>query len=58
MKQPGLSSSIIIAVGLLLSVYYGLKRSRQFGLREDDILDGVLWIVPLAIVCARLYYCV
>ena len=49
---------IIIAIGLLLSVYYGLKRSRQFGLREDDILDGVLWIVPLAIVCARLYYCI
>ena len=48
---------VIIAIGLLLSVYYGLKRSRQFGLREDDILDGVLWIVPLAIVCARLYYC-
>ncbi len=48
---------IIIAVGLLLAVYYGLKRSRQFGLREDDILDGVLWIVPFAIICARLYYC-
>ena len=49
---------IIIAVGLLLAVYYGLKRSRQFGLREDDILDGVLWIVPLSIICARLYYCI
>ena len=48
---------VIIAVGLLLAVYYGLKRSRQFGLREDDILDGVLWIVPFAIICARLYYC-
>ena len=48
---------IIIALGLLLAVYYGLKRSRQFGLREDDILDGVLWIVPFAIICARLYYC-
>ena len=48
---------IIIAFGLLLAVLYGLKRSKQFGLKEDDILDGVLGIVPFAIVCARLYYC-
>ena len=47
---------IVIAVGLLLAVIYGLKRSKQFGLKEDDILDGVLGIVPFAIVCARLYY--
>ena len=49
---------VIIAVGLLLAVWYGLKRSKEFGLKEDDILDGVLWIVPLAIICARLYYCI
>ena len=49
---------VIIAVGLLLAVLYGLKRSKQFGLREEDILDGVLWIVPLAIICARAYYCI
>ena len=49
---------LIIAIGLILSVWYGLKRSKQFGLKEDDIIDGVLWIVPLAIICARLYYCI
>ena len=49
---------IVIAVGLLLAVMYGLKRSKQFGLKEDDILDGVLGIVPFAIICARLYYCI
>ena len=48
---------IIIAVGLLLAVIYGLKRGKQFGLKEDDILDGVLGIVPFAIICARAYYC-
>ncbi len=49
---------VIIAIGLCLAVWYGLKRSRQFGLKQDDILDGVIFIVPLAIVCARLYYCI
>lgn len=47
---------VIIAVGLILAVTYGLKRSSQFGLKQDDILDGVLFIVPIAIICARLYY--
>ena len=47
---------VIIALGLILAVVYGLKRSRQFGIKQDDILDGVLWIVPFAIICARAYY--
>ncbi len=49
---------VIIALGLLLAVYYGLKRKKQFGLKENDILDGVLWIVPFAVICARAYYCI
>ena len=49
---------IIIATGLLLAVIYGLHRSKQFGLKQDDILDGVLCIVPFAIICARAYYCI
>lgn len=48
---------IVIAVGLLLAVIYALRRKEQFGLQENDILDGVLWIVPFAIICARAYYC-
>ena len=45
---------LIIAVGLLLAVVYALHRSKEFGIKQDDILDGVLWIVPVAIICARL----
>ncbi|MBQ9929610.1 MAG: prolipoprotein diacylglyceryl transferase [Oscillospiraceae bacterium] len=48
---------ILIAVGLMLAVIYAWKRCKQFGIRENDLTDGVLWIVPLAVVCARLYYC-
>ena len=48
---------VIIAMGLILAVLYGLKRRKEFGLTEDDLIDGVLWIVPFAIICARLYYC-
>lgn len=48
----------IIAAGLLLGMLYCLRRGAEFGLKENDILDGFLWITPFAIVCARIYYCV
>ena len=48
---------LIIATGLLLAVLYCAKRCHRAGITEDDLLDGVLWITPLAIVCARIYYC-
>ncbi len=47
---------LIIACGLMLAVVYGCKRSRDFGIREDDLIDGVLWVTPFAIACARAYY--
>ena len=47
---------MIIAFGLMLAVFYGLRRCKQFGIKSDDLLDGVLWIVPFAIICARAYY--
>lgn len=49
---------VIIAVGLILAVVYALRRKEQFGLTEDDLLDGVLAIVPFAVICARAYYCI
>ena len=49
---------IIIAVGLLLACIYGLRRRKEFGLTQDDILDGALAIIPFAIICARAYYCI
>ena len=48
---------VIIAFGLMLAVVYGLRRSKQFGLTEDHLIDGVLWVVPFASLCARAYYC-
>ncbi len=49
---------LIIACGLLLAVLYGCKRCKEFGFSVDDLTDGVLCIVPFAILCARLYYCI
>ena len=43
---------LIIGIGLFLAVLYGLKRAKEFGSTEDEILTGVLIVVPIAIVCA------
>ena len=48
---------LIIALGLVLAVMYCTRRSKEFGIKEDDLLDGVLWVTPFAILCARAYYC-
>ena len=49
---------MIIALGLILAVVYACRRSKEFGIREDDLLAGVLWVTPFAILCARAYYCI
>lgn len=49
---------LIIALGLVLAMLYGWKRSKEFGIKKDDITDGVLWVVPFAVICARAYYCI
>lgn len=49
---------IIIAVGFILAVVYVCRRAPQFGLAEDHMLDMLFCAVPLAIICARIYYCI
>ena len=48
---------LVIVFGLVLAVIYCMRRANQFGLTEDHILDGVLWVTPFAFLCARAYYC-
>ena len=48
---------IIIAFGLVLATVYCMRRAPLFGLTEDHVLDGVLWVTPFAFLCARAYYC-
>jgi len=48
---------IIIAAGFLLAVLYMMNRAPRFGLVQDDVLDAVLWMVPIGIISARIYYC-
>ena len=47
---------IILAVAMLAGLLLCMKQSKHYGLTEDNVMDLVLWSVPLCIVGARLYY--
>ena len=49
---------IIIGVGCLLALLYGMKYAPRYNLDRDRMLDVVIVTIPVAVLCARLYYCI
>ena len=47
---------VLIGLGFLLGIAFCAKRARRFGLKEDDVYDVMLWLIPCSILGARLYY--
>ncbi len=47
---------ILMATAMLIASIFFLNRGKKMGIKEDDLLDIVLWVLPSAIVGARLYY--
>lgn len=55
-SKPVYWYGVIIMVGVILAVFYASKRADYFGIRSDDVLDLILFMLPIGIICARLYY--
>ena len=47
---------VLIALGFLLGILYCARHSRNFGIKADDFYDMVILLIPLSILCARIYY--
>ena len=47
---------IIICIGIVLSVLYVCLRGKDEGITTDDVIDYAIFLVPISIVCARLYF--
>ncbi len=47
---------VIIAVGFILAVLYGCRKTAPFGVDQDKVLDLLFFAVPAAIIGARAYY--
>ena len=47
---------IIIAIGFMLAIIYGVKNAERFGVNVDRMLDVIIVTTPVSILCARTYY--
>ena len=47
---------VLIGLGFLLGIAFCSKRAKRFGLKEDDIYDVMIWMIPCSIIGARAYY--
>jgi phosphatidylglycerol:prolipoprotein diacylglycerol transferase len=47
---------IIIALGFTLAATFALLSRKKFGIKENDLIDALLFAVPISIIGARLYY--
>lgn len=49
---------VIIGTGVLLALYIATREAERRGLSKELFVDLVLFAVPIAIICARIYYVV
>ena len=47
---------VIIGLGFILGILYCSHNSRRFGIDQDSVYDVMIWLIPTAIIGARLYY--
>lgn len=47
---------IFIALAMVIASTYVLKKGKGMGLSEDHLMDLILWVLPSAVIGARIYY--
>ena len=48
--------AILICGAILIDLIICKKRDGLFGIKFNDILDLSIFVIPIAVICARLYY--
>lgn len=47
---------VLIATGMLIAIALAVREAKRVGISEDDVLNIAIIAIPVAIICARLYY--
>lgn len=47
---------VLIATGMLIGIALAVREAKRVGISEDDVLNIAIIAIPVAIICARLYY--
>lgn len=50
--------SVLIVTGICLALFIAIRQERRLGLPKDTVVDLALWVIPLGIIGARVYYVV
>lgn len=53
---PVKSFGVVIALGIALAVFLGMRRARMYGLHPDHVMDFIPWAVIFGILGARVAY--
>ena len=48
--------AIIITLGMVAAICYAITQSKKIGISSDEILDFVIFAIPIGIIGARLYF--
>ena len=49
---------VLLAAGMLLGLYFCMHKAHKFGLTSDNVIDMILWAIPLCVLGSRIYYVV
>jgi len=47
---------VSLAVAFLVTLLYVSKRSKNFGIKSDDIYEHAIWLIPLGVIGCRIYF--
>lgn len=50
--------AILIVLGMVIALIWCKFHDGKYGVKYDDILDLAIWVIPISIICARIYYVV
>ena len=47
---------LLIGLGFFLAILISYKRAPKHGIESEHILDFAIWLIPMSIIGARVYY--
>ena len=50
--------AILIVTAILIGIMWSKIHSGRFSIKFNDILDLVIFLIPISFICARIYYCI
>lgn len=50
--------AILIVAAIIIGILWCKKKDGRFGIKFNDIIDLLIFLLPISFICARIYYCI